>query len=64
MIFPKPTTEKERMNYRRESYENEKEGLIAFFNQQGYDNKDLNAFLFNSLKDNYESELKEDGIIA
>ena len=62
MIFPKPKNEKERIQYQRQSYEIEKEDLIAFFNQMGYDKKDLNAFLFNSLKDNYELELKEDGI--
>lgn len=62
MIYRKPKNEDEQKKFHRESYEVEKDDLITLFKEQGYDTKYLNIFLTNSLKDCYETELKEDGI--
>lgn len=56
-------TPKEQKRFRMEKYKNEKESLIAFFHEQKYDEKHLNEFLINSLKRNFEKELKEDGLL-
>ena len=63
MIYPKPKTETEKRQLHRMSYELQKEELIAFHKEQGYDIKTLNEFLVNSLKADYEAELKEDGLM-
>lgn len=55
-------TAEEAKVFRREGYELEKEGLIQFFKEQGYDKKNLKPFLVNSLK-GYEEFLEEDGLI-
>lgn len=57
-------TEEERKMFRRESYEIEKEDLIATHKEMGFPKETLNVFLVNSLKQQgYETELKEDGLI-
>lgn len=63
MIYPKPRDKKTENELHRQSYELEKEGLIAFFHEQEYDEKHLNEFLINSLKQDFEEELKEDGLL-
>lgn len=64
MIYPKPKDKSTENELHRQSYELEKEGLIAFFHEQKYDENNLSIFLVNSLKDmGYEQELREDGII-
>ena len=63
MIYPKPRDKKTENELHRQSYELEKEGLIAFFHEQKYDEKHLNEFLINSLKPDFEEELKEDGLL-
>lgn len=55
-------TKEECKRFRRECYECDKKGLIAFFREQKYDEKYLKEFLVNSLKE-YEEELKEDKLI-
>ena len=64
MIYPKPESEAEMKKLHKESYELEKADLIATFNEQGYEQKYLNDFLINSLKNEFEEELKEDGLIV
>lgn len=56
-------TQEEQKQFHMEMYKNEKEGLIAFFCEQKYDEKHLNEFLINSLKQDFEEELKEDGLL-
>lgn len=63
MIYPKPKNKDIENEMHRMAYELEKEGLIMFFRGQKYDEKHLNEFLINSLKSNFEKELKEDGLI-
>lgn len=63
MIYPKPRDKKTENELHRQSYELEKEGLIAFFHEQKYDEKHLHEFLINSLKQDFEEELKEDGLL-
>ena len=63
MIYPKPKTKVEEKNFHRQSYELEKKDLTAFHKKQGYDIKTLNEFLVNSLKADYETELREDGLM-
>ena len=63
MIYPKPKDKNTENELHRQSYELEKESLIAFFHKQKYDEKHLNEFLVNSLKQDFESELKEDGLM-
>lgn len=64
MIYPKPKDKRTENELHRQSYELEKEGLIAFFHEQKYNENNLSIFLVNSLKDmGYEQELREDGLI-
>lgn len=64
MIHPKPKNEKEAEKFRMLEYQIQKEDLIEFHKQQGYDENMLNIFLVNSLKNmGYEKELKKDGLI-
>ena len=63
MIYSKPKTEAEAKKLRRESYELEKRGLITIYKERGYEKEYLSQFLVNSLKEDYETELKEDGLI-
>lgn len=63
MIYPKPKSKDIENDMHRVSYELEKEGLIAFFRGQKYDEKYLNEFLINSLKSDFKKELKDDGLI-
>lgn len=56
-------TQEEQKQFHMEMYKNEKEGLIAFFHEQKYDEEHLNEFLINSLKQDFEEELKEDGLL-
>lgn len=56
-------TVEELKRFDRERYENEKEDLIIFFNEQGYDKKYLKPFLINSMKNNFEEQLKEDNLL-
>lgn len=62
MPIKRSMTPEERKQFRREVYENYKKSFIALFHEQNYDEKYLNEFLMNSLR-NYEEELKEDGLI-
>ena len=64
MIYPKPKNEEEQKKFHRESYETEKEDLIATHKEMGFAEETLNVFLVNSLKrQGYEAELKKDGLI-
>ena len=63
MIYPKPKDKKTEKELNRQAYELEKEDLIAFFHEQKYDEKHLNEFLINSLKKDFEEELKEDDLL-
>lgn len=63
MIYPKPKDKSTEKKLHRQSYELEKESLIAFFHEQKYDGKHMDKFLINSLKQDFESELKEDGLM-
>lgn len=64
MIHPKPKNQEQAEEFRMMEYQTEKEGLIEFHKQQGYDKKTLNVFLVNSLKNmGYEKELKKDGLL-
>ena len=63
MICPAPQSEEEEKEYDRMAYEIAKEDLIEFHEKQGYDKKTLKMFLVNSLKKNFERELKEDGLL-
>ncbi len=63
MIYPEPQNEEEQKEYDRLAYEEAKEDLIEFHKNQGYDAKTLDMFLVNSLRKNFEQELKEDGLI-
>lgn len=56
-------TQEEQKQFHMEMYKNEKESLIAFFHEQKYDENHLNEFLINSLKQDFEEELKEDGLL-
>ena len=61
--FRKPRDEKEEKEMRRFMYEIEKEDLVSIFKSQGYEEKDFKDFLVNSLKNDFEEELKEDGLL-
>lgn len=63
MIYSKPKTKKEEKKYHRINYENEKRDLEAFHKSMNYPKDSLKMFLINSLKEDYEKELKEDGIL-
>ena len=63
MIHPKPKNEQEQKKYHRESYEVEKNDLTYWYKSQGDNMDGLNRFLTNSLVENYETELREDGIL-
>ena len=63
MIYPKPKDKKTEKELNRQAYELEKEDLIFIFREQKYDEKHLNEFLINSLKKDFEEELKEDGLL-
>lgn len=56
-------TKEEQKQFHMEMYKNEKRSLIDFFHELNYDEKNLKQFLINSLKKNFEEELKEDGLI-
>ena len=56
-------TQEEQKQFHMEMYMNEKESLIAFFREQKYDKKHLKEFLINSLKQDFEEELREDGLL-
>ena len=62
MIHPKPKNKTEEKAYKKESYENQKEDLVAIYKAKGYPEEGLNAFLVNSLKA-YPEELKNDGLL-
>lgn len=64
MTIKSNTTPEERKRLHREDYELQKDGLIDFFHEQKYDEKNLNEFLVNSLKTmGFEQELKEDDLM-
>lgn len=56
-------TQEEHKQFHREMYENEKKGLTDFFHEQKYDEKHLKEFLVNSLKQEFEEELKQDKLL-
>lgn len=64
MIHPKPKNKEQAEEFRMIEYQTQKEDLIEFHKQQGYDKNTLNVFLVNSLKNmGYEKELKKDGML-
>ena len=49
MIYPKPKDGRTEKELHRQSYELEKEDLITFYHQQGWEKNGLKRFLINSL---------------
>lgn len=64
MNYPASISEERKKELRRYKYELYKEGLIQFFHEQGYEEKYLEVFLRNSLKNmGFDEELKEDTLL-
>nr|DAV46701.1 MAG TPA: hypothetical protein [Caudoviricetes sp.] len=63
MPIKRNMTQEEHKQFHREMYENEKKGLTDFFHEQKYDEKHLKEFLVNSLKQEFEEELKQDKLL-
>ena len=59
-----PKNKEESKRRHRLMYENDKEGFVALFHEQGFDEKYLNQYLVDNLKRYYEEELREDGLLS
>ena len=63
MPIKRNMTQEEHKQFHREMYENEKKRLNYFIHEKKYVEKHLKEFLVNSLKQEFDEELKQEKLL-